>query len=96
MKLKGFLAWILVDGKEVNQYGVEVEESKVTSWIPSEAGKVRQLSGPKQLADENCAEIHGEVERFSATSGRGDRRLRVSRWDSMRRSFHKKIRRFTS
>jgi len=39
MKLRGFLAWILVDGKEVNQYGVETKESKVTCWIPSEAGK---------------------------------------------------------
>jgi hypothetical protein len=46
MKLKGFLAWILVDGQEVNQYGVEIEESRATCWIPSEAGKARRPSGP--------------------------------------------------
>lgn len=39
MKLKGFLAWVLVDGKDINQYGVEIKENMATCWIPSEAGK---------------------------------------------------------
>jgi hypothetical protein len=45
MKLKSFQAWILVDGKEVNQYGLETQENKMTCWIPSEAGKVCLLLG---------------------------------------------------
>ena len=44
MELKGFQAWILVDGQEVNQYGVETKGNKTTCWIPSEAGKVGRLS----------------------------------------------------
>ena len=44
MELKGFAAWILVDGKEVNQYSLETEENKVTCWIASEVGKVCHLS----------------------------------------------------
>lgn len=46
MQIKGFHAWVLVDGIELNQYGVETssEGDKVTCWIPSEAGKARWLS----------------------------------------------------
>jgi len=34
--------WISVDGKELEQYGVHLDEGKreVTCWIPSEVGKV--------------------------------------------------------
>jgi len=35
--------WISIDGKELEQYGVHLDEGKreVTCWIPSEVGKVR-------------------------------------------------------
>jgi hypothetical protein len=82
MELKGFQAWILVDGQEVNQYGVETKENKTTCWIPSEAGKVGRLSR-SQSSDckgllTTIAEVHSEMERFSTTSGCGNRWLRVS------------------
>jgi hypothetical protein len=41
-----FVAWLEIDGKRVEEYGVEVQngqsgvEKVVSCWIPSEAGKV--------------------------------------------------------
>jgi len=51
MELKGFQAWVLVDGQAVNQYGVEteLEANKTTCWIPSEAGKASRLSRSRSV-----------------------------------------------
>ncbi|KAI1795879.1 hypothetical protein LXA43DRAFT_989893 [Ganoderma leucocontextum] len=40
LKLKGFSAHICCDGKELEQYDVQLEDERtVTCWIPSESGK---------------------------------------------------------
>ncbi|PPQ95211.1 hypothetical protein CVT26_014902 [Gymnopilus dilepis] len=41
LSYKGFEVWITVDGKEVEHYGVTIDESKnsIKCWIPSEEGK---------------------------------------------------------
>jgi len=41
MDLKGFSAWITVDGTELKHFNVEILDNgnKATCWIPSEAGK---------------------------------------------------------
>lgn len=43
MDLKGYSAWITVDGIELKQYSVEVSPNgdSASCWVPSEAGKVR-------------------------------------------------------
>lgn len=45
LSLHGISAWIEVDGKELEQYGVEedLDRNQVTCWIPTQAGKVGQL-----------------------------------------------------
>jgi hypothetical protein len=40
---KEFSAWVSIEGKVTEEYGVEISEDQksVTCWIPSELGKVR-------------------------------------------------------
>ena len=47
LSLNDISAWIEVDGKELEQYGIEedVGHSQVTCWIPTQAGKVAK-QGP--------------------------------------------------
>ena len=42
LSYKGFEIWVTVDGKEVEHYGVTIDQSKnsIKCWIPSEDGKV--------------------------------------------------------
>lgn len=44
LSLNGVLAWIEVDGKELEQYGVEEDpdRNRVTCWIATQADKVGQ------------------------------------------------------
>lgn len=46
MDLKGYSAWITVDGTELKQYNVEIspEGNKASCWIPSEAGKASNIT----------------------------------------------------
>lgn len=41
--IANYSAWIEVDGKELSEYDVQYSDNgtRVTCWIPSEAGKVR-------------------------------------------------------
>jgi hypothetical protein len=42
LKLCNFEAWVSIDGKELEQYGVEdTGDQTVSCWIASEVGKVR-------------------------------------------------------
>ena len=42
LSLNKVSAWIEVDGKELEQYGIEedLDRSQVTCWIPTQADKV--------------------------------------------------------
>ena len=46
LSLNGVSAWVEVDGKELEQYGVEedIEHNQVTCWIATQVDKVGQLS----------------------------------------------------
>jgi hypothetical protein len=48
---RGFSAWIVVDGNPLPEYLITVDENahKVSCWIPSEEGKVRQTSYMKAM-----------------------------------------------
>lgn len=40
MDLKGYSAWVSVDGNALKEYNIEITNGdKATCWIPSEAGK---------------------------------------------------------
>jgi len=46
MTLGEYEAWIVVDGQEVEHYGIEVGDTgkEVTCWVASTEGKVRKFS----------------------------------------------------
>lgn len=45
LQLGDLAAWITVDGRELEEYGVEISDNgkEATCWIPSKVGQVRSI-----------------------------------------------------
>ena len=45
LQLGNLSAWITVDGKKLEEYGVEISDDgrEATCWIPSKVGQVRSI-----------------------------------------------------
>lgn len=54
LSLNSISAWIEVNGKELEQYGVEEDpdHNKVTCWIPTQADQVGRLN------EDQCAALY--------------------------------------
>ena len=52
LQLGNFSAWIVVDGKTLKEYGVEISDDgmEATCWIPSKVGQVRSRTSSSSIS----------------------------------------------
>jgi hypothetical protein len=93
MDLKGYSAWISVDGAALKEYNVEISDGKsATCWIASEAGKasysyhthalLRQVFIGLRQDFAKYTEVHRELEGLESL--KDGIWIRKARWDSLR------------
>jgi hypothetical protein len=79
MDLKGYSAWISVDGAALKEYNVEVSNGKnATCWIASEAGKASHSYHTHALLRQAYGETSPNIQKFTVNWRDSDRSSMIS------------------